>query len=175
MNKYKHIIAFDLSSYGAALAIINQFVDDEGVKVFEISPCGTSAILILLAQEINLAQLLKSEIISFFKAQVLNAHVVENIHCDLLPTYLSQNKALLQKNLLVLEGNSIATGLRLADRILKDKHALVDFRVVRTFPKNVILSITTENNIQCLDLDISDFRKTYIEGVQPVLKSYYEV
>lgn len=165
----------DLTSYGAAFAIINRFVDDEGIKVFEVSPCGQAAILILLAKEINSAQILKSEIASFFKDQVLNIALIENSHADLLPTYLSQNKTSLSQNLLILEGSSIAVGLGLADKLLKQKHALVDFRVVRTFPKNVVISATAVNMIELLDIDCADFKKNYIENVETPLKSFYEI
>lgn len=175
LNQYKHLIALDLTSYGAAFAIINRFVDDDGIKVFEVSPCGQTAILILLAKEITSAQILISEIASFFKDQVLNIALIENAHTDLLPTYLSQNKTSLNKNLLILEGSSVALGLHLADKLLKQKYALVDFRVIRTFPKNVIISATTASMTELLDIDCANFKKNYIEEVQISLKSFYEI
>lgn len=179
MNQYNHLLAFDLSSYGVALAIINQFADDEAVKVFEVSPCGQSAILILLAKDANVLVILNAEIESTFKSQILASSLIENTHGDLLPTYLSQNKVVLHKSLIILEGSSVAMGLALAHKALEEKNTLVDFRVIRTFPKNVVITLTTEapeanNRWMSLD-DGFDFKKTYIENIQPLLKSYFEI
>ena len=175
MNLYKHVLAFDLSSYGAALAIINQFVDDENIKVFEVSPCGQAAILILVAKEINLLHIVKAETDSIFKSQILTSLLIENAHADLFPAYLSQNKSKLNKSLIILEGSSVAEGLFLADKLLVDKNILVDFRVIRTFPKNVIITFSAETKSSPIYLNGLDFKTTYIENIQPCLKSFYEI
>lgn len=175
MNQYKHLLVFDLSSYGSALAIINQFVDDDAVKVFEVSPSGQSAILLLVSKESVSLQIIKGEAASIFKSQVLSAAVIEDIHEELLTTYLSQNKTLLSKSIVILESSFVAEGLRLADQLLKAKHTLIDFRVVRTFPKNVILTVGSDNLNPSINIDCTNFKKTYIENIQPILKSFYEV
>lgn len=175
MNQYKHLLALDLSSYGAALAIVNQFVDDAAVKVFEISPCGQSAVLILVSKENISLQIIKAETNSIFRSQVLSSALIENVHEELLPTYLSQNKARLSHSLIILESSSVATCFFMADKLLKAKYSLIDFRVVRTFPKNVILSVGTDNLSQPINFSGLDFKKTYIENIQPILKNFYEV
>lgn len=175
VNQYKHLIAYDLSSYGAAFAIINQFVDDEAVKVFEVSPCGQTAILILLSKEPISLQIIKSEVASIFGSQVLSCALIENIHEDLLPTYLSQNKSTLRKTLAILEGPSIANGFVLAQRALEKKNTLIDFRVIRTFPKNILLTISAESLGQLINPDGFDFKQTNFDSIQPSLKSFYEI
>lgn len=175
MNQYNHLLAFDLSSYGAAFAIINQFVDDETVKVFEVSPCGVSANLILLAKESISLQIIKSEAIAIFQSQILSAALIENIHHDLLPVYLSQNKSTLKKSLIIFEGSSVAQGLALAQKALTEKMSLIDFRVIRTFPKNVVISVTADSSTPALSTEEFDFKKTHIENIQPSLKSFYEI
>lgn len=175
MNQYKHLLALDLTCYGAALAIINEFVDDEGIKVFEVSPCGQSAILILVAKESVSLQVIKAEATSIFKAEILSAVVIENIHEELLPTYLSQNNVALSKSLVILECSSVATGLRSADKLLKDKHTIADFRIIRTFPKNVILTISGENVGELSSFVNPGVKKTYIENVRSSLRSFYEI
>ncbi len=174
MNQYKHLLAFDLASYGAALGMINQFADDTTIKVFEVSPCGTSAILILLSADTMSLQIVKSQCETLFKSQIMSASIVENIHEDLLPVYLSQNKVELKSNLLILEGNWVSSAFELANTILLTGEQLVDFRIIRTFPKNVILTMTSTNN-EIEKIDSKDFKKTFIENLQPVLKSYYEL
>lgn len=171
-NQYKHLLAFDLASYGAALGIINQYVDDSTVKVFEISPCGSSATLILLSSDSVSLQIIKSQSESVFKSQILSTAIVENVHDDLLAAYLSQNKAVLKNNLVVLEGNYVSAALETANNLLNSGESLVDFRIIRTFPKSVVLTFTN-NKIQ--PFESKDFKKTFIENVQPVLKSYYEI
>ena len=174
MNQYKHLLAFDLASYGAALGMINQFADDTTIKVFEVSPCGSSAVLILLSNDKVSLQIVKSQSESLFKSQIMSVSLIENIHDDLLPVYLSQNKVDLKSNLLILEGNWVSSAFELANTILLAGEQLVDFRIIRTFPKNVILTFTsTKNEIE--EIDSKDFKKTFIENLQPVLKSYYEL
>ncbi len=175
LHQYKHLLVFDLSSYGAAFSIINQFVDDDSVKVFEISPCGQSAILILLSKETISLQIIKSEVTSIFGSQILSCVIIENLHADLLPTYLSQNKATLNKTLAILEGSSVALGFALAQKALDEKNILVDFRVIRTHPKSVLLTISAESLGLLVNTDSFDFKKTCIDAIQPILKSYYEI
>ncbi|MBY0553342.1 hypothetical protein K2P97_02355 [bacterium] len=171
-NQFKHLLAFDLASYGAALGIINQYVDDSLVKVFEISPCGSSATLILLSSDVVSLQIIKSQSESIFKSQILAISLVENVHEDLLLAYLSQNKTVLKNHLVVLEGSYVSSALEVANSLLKANETLVDFRIIRTFPKNVVLTFTN-NKIQ--SFEYKDFKKTIIENIQPVLKSYYEI
>jgi len=171
LKRYKHLLSFDLSGYGAALTLINQFVDDENIKVLEISPCGGGAQLILLSDEATALNFIYAESYSLFKNQILAAQVIENIHPDLLPTYLSQNKARLSTGLLLLEGTSVTAAFSIADQLLKKSITLVDFRVVRTFPKNVMITATAA---QKPDVN-TDFKSTWIESVNSALKSYYEI
>ncbi len=174
MIQYKYLLSFDLASYGAALSIINQFVDDSSIKVFEVSPSGSSAILILLANDKVSLQIVKSQSETIFKSQILSSSMVENIHENLLPAYLSQNKVELKNNLIVLEGNYLSTAFELANTLLFSGGLIVDFRTIRTFPKNVVLTFAVSKN-EFSKLDSKEFKKTYIENVQPVLKSYFEL
>ncbi len=175
MQQYNHLLVFDLSSYGAAFAMINQFVDDEAVKVFEVSPCGQAAILILLAKEIISLQIIKAEAAAIFSSQILATALIENIHADLLPTYLSQNKSPLNKAVAILEGSMIALGFSLAQKALLASNTLIDFRVIRTFPINVVITVSAESADSLVNSDGYDFKKTYIDKVQPSLKSFYEI
>lgn len=174
MIQYKHLFAADLSSYGSALAIINKFVDDENVKVFEVSPCGQGGILLLVAKEILPLQILKSECEAMLKSQILNSCVIENCHEQLLKTYLSQNKTKLNKVMAVLEGSFVSSGLFLANELLNENLQLVDFRVIRTFPKNVVITVTAERAMAMAHFQNLDFKYTYIEDIQPSLKAFYE-
>ena len=175
MPQFKHLFAIDFSSYGAALAIINKYVDDENINVFEVSPCGQHAILILLAKDSVSLQLIKSECQSFLKSQILDSAIIENFHTDLLPTYLSQNKTKLGKVMAVLEGGSVSSGLFLANELLNQNLQLVDFRVIRTSPKNVVITVTAERAMAMAHFQNQDFKYTYIEDLQPSLKAFFEM
>lgn len=175
LPQYKHLLAFDLTSYGSALAVINKYVDDENVKVFEVSPCGQSAILILLAKEPMALQVVKTESLAMLKSQILESCVIENVHTDLLPTYLSQNKTSLQKVMAVLEGGLVSSGLFLANELLIEGLSLVDFRVIRTHPKNVVITVTANSAMAMAHFQNLDFKYTYIEDIQPALKAFYEI
>lgn len=175
MKQYKHLLSFDLTSYGTAFGIVNQYVDDQNVKVFEISPSGQSAVLVLLAQDSFSLQIIKSEAGTFFKDNILAIQLIENFHDELLPTYLSQNKTKLKKAMAIFEGSFVSSGMKLADRALSRNISLVDFRVVRTFPKNVIITFTSDSLPELMGLEDESFKKTIIEATQPIVKSYYEI
>lgn len=175
MNKYKHLISFDLSSYGTALSILNQFADGENVKDFEVSLSGTSAQLILLAQDTVSLQVIKAEAQALFKSQILDVQIIENMHADLLPTYLSQNKPQILNSMAVLEGVFVSTGLLLLQEALLANISAAEFRVVRTFPKNVVLVLTSENEQDFAKVSSVNFKLSQISKVEKTLKSYFEI
>lgn len=175
MNRYKHLLTFDLSSYGVALAIANQFADDQAIRIFEISPVGTAAQLILIGEEITSLEFVRSEAQSLFRAQILASEVVANMHADLLPVYLSQKSSPLKKSVVIFEGESTAFGLKLAQQILNDGADLVDFRIVRTFPKNVIITATADQAEGLLRLSAAMFRKTCIQNPQRPVRELFEI
>lgn len=175
MPQFKHLFAADLSSYGSAMALINKYVDDENVKVFEVSPCGQSAILILLSKELMSLQIVQNEGLALLKSQILDSCIIENVHEDLLPTYLSQNKTKLDKVMAVLEGGSISEGLTLANELLNEGLRLVDLRVVRTHPKSVMITVTGANAMAMAHFENREFKYTYIENLQPALKAFFEI
>ena len=175
MNKFKHVLAFDLSSYGAALSIINQFVDDNSIKVFEVSPSGQTAVLILVSQDLIALQVVKNETVSFYRSEILESSMIENIHEDVIPAYLSQNKPGVCKSMVIVEGPFVSTALAIADQLVIDKNVLVDFRVVRTGPKNVILTVGSENVGYFDTAEFPGFKKTIIENIQPSLKAFFEI
>ena len=175
MSKYTHLLSFDLTSYGAALAIINRFVDGDIVRDFELSPTGAEAQLILLSQDPIALQVIKTESQSLMGSQILASALIENLHEELLPTYLSQSKASLQKCLTVLEFSTLSQGLAAAQSLLASGASLVDFRVVRTSPKNVIITATSGSADAFDFLNLSPMKRTVMTDLQPSLKSYYEI
>ncbi len=168
-------MSFDLTSYGAALAIINRFADGEIVRDFELSPTGVDAQLILLSQDSIALQVVKTESQSLMGSQILGSALIENLHEELLPTYLSQNKVSLQNCLTVLEFSTLSQGLTAAQSLLANSVSLVDFRVVRTSPKNVIVTATSDSADACDFLNLSPMKKTVMTDLQPSLKSYFEI
>lgn len=175
MNKYRHLLSFDLTGYGAALALVNRFVDGEVVRDFELSPTGAEAQLILLSQDVLALQVIKNDGQSYLGSQILQSALIENIHEDLLPTYLSQNKTALAQCLTVLELTSVSNGFLAAQSLLTKGISLVDFRVVRTSPKNIIITATSDSATACDFLDLTPLKKTVLTDLQPSLKSYYEI
>lgn len=171
------MVVIDLSSYGSALAIVNQFCDDQDVKCFEVSPVGSAALVILATKEPMAAQVLKVEITSQWGQSVICMAVIEDAHVDLLKTYLSQTSVSTSQNILVLESPHISEAMAAADQLLKSSISLLDFRVVRTFPSNAILTATL-NRLEAL-IDFSEknknFKSTLIPNMTPVLKNYFDI
>lgn len=175
MNQYNHLLAFDLTSYGAALTLVNQFVDNDSCRDFEVSPCGVQAQVILLFRDVLSLKVVRENAASFLKSQVLDVQTVENIHPSLLPCYLSQTKAELQKKLYIFEGASVASGLVLMQDLLKQGAAPVDFRIVRTSPKNVIVAVTSHDQLNAGTADRLQFKTTVIDSIQPSLKEFFQI
>jgi len=174
LNQFNHLIAFDLSSYGAALALVNQFVDNDGCRDFELSPCGTSAQLILLVRDALALKVMREQASSILKSQILDIQTVENINSQLLPCYLSQSKTALQQKLYVFEGTFVASGLALMQELLGQGAKPMDFRVVRTAPKNVILTVTSEASLDIAAATRLQFKSTVIDSIQPALKEFFQ-
>ena len=177
LNSFSNLLSFDLSSYGAALAIINQFCDDDEVKVFEVSPAGSAGLLILLIKDQTAAELLKSEIFSFYKANVLSSALVKNLNLNILKTYLSQNVPEVSSHLLVQEFSFVSDGFRAAEYLLLSGINLVDFRVIRTFPLNVILVSSAKDSevLRSAKAEVPTRSNVIIEKVEPVLRQYFEI
>ena len=71
---------FDLTKVGTAYQIINSFVDDAVVHVFEISPIGTRAIIILVSQDKIALQFAYQQSMSFYKADILASVLIEDLN-----------------------------------------------------------------------------------------------
>lgn len=177
MTDQNSLLVLDISSYGSALAIINRFCDDKNVEVFEVSPIGTAAVLILEIKDRITATLLKNEIFSFYKGSLLAHRLLEQFDMNLLKVYLSQNKPEVQTHLLVQEFSFISEAFVAAQNWTKRNVDVIDFRVIRTFPANVILTMTSES----LDI-LTQFKEangvkssTVIERVEPILKKYFQI
>ena len=177
MNNQGSLLVLDLSSYGSALAIINQFCDGKSVEVFEVSPVGTAALLILEIKDRIAATLLKTEIISFFKSSVLSSRLIEAYDLNLLKVYLSQNHTSIANHLLVQEFSFVSEALAAADQLIKQDLAVLDLRVIRTFPMNVILTLTSSdvNKLVAVKNAGAPRSSTIIEKVEPVLKEYFQI
>lgn len=177
MTEFKNLIVFDLTKLGAAYQIINSFVDNETVHVFEVSPVGTSAILILASNDLIALKFIEKECLAFFKADILNASFIENVSEKLIESYLSQNTAVVKKHLVVIEEISFANAFKVAAQIIATGLDIVDFRVVRTGIPNLIMIFSSDAieklNVLAANQQIS--KMTVIENIQTPLKSYFEI
>ncbi len=171
------LLVLDLTSYGSALSIINQFCDGKNVDVFEISPAGTAATLILEIKDRISSTLLKNEIFSFYKSSILSFKLVEGFELNLLKVYLSQNQALVLKHFLVQEFSFLSDGFAAANELLLQNINVIDFRVIRTFPLSAIVT-STSNSLEKL-VSIKNIGSprvaTIIENVEPALQDFYQI
>lgn len=177
MANQHSLLVLDLASYGAALAIINQFCDGKSVVVLEVSPVGTAGLLILEIKDQIASNLLKNEIYSFFKGSILSSRMIEKSDLKLLKVYLSQNQDQVESNLLIQEFSFVSDAFFAANHLLAEGITLVDFRVIRTFPMNVILT-STSSNFEKLSLNknIGSPRVvTLVDKVESTLKEYFQV
>lgn len=177
MDNQSSLLVLDLSSYGAALAIINQFCDEKSVEVFEVSPVGTAALLVLEIKDRIASTLLKNEIYSFYKNNILSFRLLEKFDLKLLKIYLSQNQDLVAKHLLVQEFSFLSEAFAAGQELMVQKVNVIDFRVIRTFPMNIILTSTSDDMEQLVKVkNLGSPRVSTIIGkVEPILKEYYQI
>lgn len=177
MDSRNSLLVLDLSSYGAALAIINQFCDEKNVEVFEVSPVGTASILILEIKDRVAGTLLKNEIFAFYKNSILASRLIEDYDLNLLKVYLSQNKAEVLDHILVQEFSFVAEAVSTAHELMSQGLQVIDLRVIRTFPMNVILTTTSGSLEKLVGLKNLGAPRagTIIEKIEPVLKKYYQI
>ena len=156
------------------MSIINQFVDHDAVRDFEISPCGSGAQLILLGRQAITLNVLCGQVESLYKSQIIDAAVVENIHPNLLETYLAQNKVSVDAHLIVFEGSSLSEGFSLTNKLLNKSLNVLEIRMIRGASKNVMIT-ASDNNLNLLsEIMCGTFKKTVIENVQTPLRSYWQ-
>jgi hypothetical protein len=177
LDNQSSLLILDLSSYGSALAIINQFCDGKSVEVFEISPIGTAAILILEIKDRIASTLLKNEILSFFKSSILSSRLIEKYDLRILKVYLSQNNDSISNHLLIQEFSFVSEAFVAAQELLSKNISVIDFRVIRTFPMNIILTSSDDSMAKLVESkNLGSPRvATLIEKVEPTLKEYYQV
>ncbi|MFZ3230168.1 MAG: hypothetical protein WA160_08180 [Pseudobdellovibrio sp.] len=176
MTEFKNILVIDLTKLGAAYSIINSFVDGVVVHVFEVSPIGTGAVLILASKDIIALKFIEKETTSFFKADVLSIGLIENISEELIAAYLSQNTPKIAKNLLVIEEKSFAKAFQVGFAASNKAIKIVDFRVIRTSSPNLILTFSDDSieKLNQLSGDLAVSKFTVIEKIQPTVKAFFE-
>ncbi len=176
MSDLSHFAIFDLTKIGTAYQIINSFVDDETIHAFEISPLGTKAVLMLNSKDLIALQFVYNQCLSRHKADILNATCIPDINIEIIETYLSQNQPQLATSLLIIETESFATAFNFAQSLALKNISLVDFRVIRTTPPNLIITATAATALLTPFLTASSVIKTtLIDQVQKSLRSYFEI
>lgn len=177
MNSYPHLLILDLSSYGAAFSIVNHFSDDDQIKVFEISPLGNRAILILSVKDHLVLDIIEKEILAFHKSNILFFSKIKNIKEEVLLCYLSQNKPSISKHMLIQEFSNVSDAFTQAQKHADKQIQLVDFRVVRTQIPNIILTSTIAEieQIETVSCHLENAKNTLIPNVSSVTKKYFEI
>ncbi len=172
-----HFLVFDLTKLGAAYQIINLFADEQTIHVFEISPVGTQALLILSCKDLVSAQLIYNQCLNLYRSDVLASVLIENVNDSILNAYLSQQKPSLSINILVIETQYFSHAFEAAKKLVQADSAVVDFRAVRTSPANLIVIGTNSSaeNLNQFMLKNSFGKMTLVPDVQPVLKAYFEI
>lgn len=172
----KNFLVLDLSNLGSAYSIINRFVDNENIEVFEISPIGTAALLILNVNDSISSQLLYNNIKNEYKSDLMSMALITDIEPSVVKTYLSQSQAQIQKNLLILESSEVSRMFSVAQNAAtKGTIGLVDFRVIRTNPCNAVLVITSDQISNLMTFKDFGVKTTLINDVQNSVKEYFEI
>ena len=174
MTSYSHILCLEFYSYGAALAALNETVNDNSIKAFEVSPAGSLGLLILVSNSLSELKAAQGLIQKNHIATLANSSLIEAANENLLMTYLSQNKPNLKPHLAVYEFGFFGQALTFANQALSKGFDLVDFRVIRTAPLNAIVFVSSEKKEGLSLLSPSFGKKQIILNTTDVLKSYFQ-
>lgn len=180
LTNTENFLVFDLSKLGTAYQIINSFVDCETLQVFEISPIGAQAVLILMSKDLILLQLVHSQSESLYKSEILSSVIIKNMDSKILNPYLSQPNhppTEIKSNLLVIELNAFAAAFAKAKQLTDSGVDIIDFRAIRTCPPNLIITATSdkiEKLSQFVNQDVSS-KVSIIPQLQSSLRSYFEI
>ena len=176
LSNLSHFAIFDLTKIGAAYQVINSFVDDETILAFEICPLGSQAVLMLSSKDLIALQFVYNQCLTLHKSDILNSICIENLAPGILDAYLSQNKPQVAGSILIAESESFATAFGFAHKLAAQQVSLLDFRVVRTSPPNLIIT-ATGSTVVLKEFVTSDsvIRTTLIDQVQKPLQAYFEI
>ena len=177
MSSFGSVAIFDLAKIGIAYLIINSFVDEEVIQVFEVSPIGGRAILILRSTDKMALEFTYRQCLNLYGSDILEHSFINDMDESVVACYLSQNHPTLKKHLFVVEERFLSTAFQLA-KLLQDKNfTLIDFRVVRTDPPSIILT-SSDDSIEHLNLFMQKNnlqKSTLIENVQKPLQAYFQI
>lgn len=170
-------VIFDLTKVGTAYQIINSFVDDKTIHVFEISPVGQQAVLILNSKDAISLNFAYQQSLSLFRADILDSAFIGPLSEVVISAYLSQAQPAIQKNILVVEVGSFSKAFLVAKRLAEKSIQIIDFRAVRTCPPNLIITASNEST-EILSQFTNEFplaKITLIESIQKPLQSFFTV
>lgn len=172
-----HFIFFDLTKIGIAYQIINSFVDEETIHAFEISPLGPQALIILSSKDKIALQFVYHQCLAIYLTEIAGSAYIENLSDHVMAAYLSQNQPKVEKNLLIIEAPFVSLAFNYAKKLCDENIEIIDFRIIRTGPPNIIL-IASNQSMQTLNQFVQSnqiSKSTLIEDVQKSLLSYFEV
>ncbi len=177
MNSLGSIAVFDLAKIGTAYLIINSFVDEAVIQVFEVSPIGGRAVLILRSADSMALEFAYRQCLTLHKADILNHSFIPQLDENIMSCYLSQNHPTLKKHLFVAEEHFLSTAFNIATSLTEEAFTLIDFRVVRTDPPNIIIT-SSDDSIERLNLFMQKnnlLKATLIANVQKPLQAYFQI
>ncbi|OFZ28436.1 MAG: hypothetical protein A2622_04870 [Bdellovibrionales bacterium RIFCSPHIGHO2_01_FULL_40_29] len=177
LNNVGHLIIFDLSKLGSAYQLINSFVDERTVFVFEVSPVGDRALLILSCHDLISSQLIFSQAQSLFQSEILKSTLIENVENDVVLAYLSQKQSPCRSHFLILEENYFSLAFKKAQELFRSGVEIMDFRAIRTNPPNLVVTMTHDSVdfLNSMLMKLESGKATIVADVQPSLKAFFEI
>lgn len=176
LSNLSHFAIFDLSKVGTAYQIINSFVDEVTIHVFEICPLGSQAVLMLSSNDLIALQFIYNQCLTMHKADILNSAIIADLNSEIIETYLSQNKPQVAESILIVESEAFSAAFKFAKELAVAKVSLIDFRAVRTSPPHLIITATGKTEVLAGFVNSNSMVKTtLIDQVQKPLKGYFEI
>ncbi len=145
---------------------MNYLKEDALINVFEVSPTPGGGILILASENFEQLKNFFNVQKELQKATLLGAILIENVHPEILSTYLSQNTVEEITDLNFFEANSLCEGFLFAQNIVLAGSILVDFRVIRSVINRVVLVFTGGDHLQQNNLSTTTIKNPNIRVQQ---------
>lgn len=177
MSSLSNLLCFELTRLGAAYQIIQSAVDNTTLRVFEMSPTPSGAILILAASDRSHAESFFKKITSEFKETLLFQTLVQLEQAQVLEAYLSQNKTKCDSQIAIFEMESVSQGFHIASQLSQLGIQVLDFRVLRSASNRTIV-IATDSELKnkiSQNVDLKKCHPTIIDQPNSAVRSFFEL
>lgn len=186
MNEFVYLkngLFLELTSLGYAYQLVQKYSADSQIKVFEASPTPRGSLLILMSSSFAALKAIDASISTDRQngSFIENSWMEQDLSEKLIEAYLNQILAPLQKNLVLIETESVCEALKAASLALKNGLEICEFRTLRSSVYKCCVSLTSSHarneidEIFAANKSQKNFYLHYFENPVPEIRNQYHL